>query len=320
MGPPDQARPPSGVNTKRSAWRLVGGVVGVVIIGLALWALRGEWHAARDALLALRPSWILMSVSAAVVLAAYLVLIWTWRECLRDSGAWMPFADATRIWFVSNLARYIPGALWQIGALALLARRHGTSASAATSAAAVLTVLNTLCGLALVLAFGADVASEVSVPWVGVVGAVLALAALRWAAPPLLRRLAASTRWTLRMPAVGTRMLAASLGGSAVAWMTYGVAFKILLGAAFPALEITWSAAITVYIASYLAGFLSLGPPAGLGVAEGAMVYLLIANGIADPGVAAAVAAVTRIWRTALEVVPGLVFLPRQASRGNRMP
>lgn len=308
------------MNGLRPAWRAAGWIAGIGIVGLALWALRGEWQAARDALLALRPNWGLMALSAAVVLAAYAVLIWTWRECLRDSAASIPFDEAARIWFVSNLARYIPGALWQIGALAVLARQYGTSASAATSAAVVLTVLNTLCGLVIVLALGAEVAADFTVPWLGVVAAVLALAAIRWAAPPLFRWLAANSRWNIRVPAVSGRMLAASIGGSALAWVTYGVAFKILLSAAFPAIEITWSAAIAVYVGSYLAGFLSLGPPAGLGVAEGAMVYLLVANGNADPGVAAAVAAVTRLWRTLLEILPGLVLLPGQASRGNRMP
>ena len=147
---------------------------------------------------------------------------------------------------------------------------------------------------------------------------VVVLAALRWGAPPLLRQLERSTRWTVRLPAVSARMLGASIGGSAVAWLAYGIAFKLLVDAAFPAIGIGWSAAIAIYTASYLAGFLSLGPPAGIGVAEGAMIYLLTTNGIADAGVAAALAAVTRIWRTVLEVLPGLALLVVLPSRGPR--
>lgn len=301
-------------------WRLLGWLAGVAVVALALWALRGEWQAARDALLGVRIDWPALGASALVVVAAYLVLVWTWRECLKDTGSAIPFRDAVRIWFVSNLARYVPGALWQMGALAVLAREQGTPASAATSAALVLTVLNTLAGLALVLALGAPVVAAAPVPWVGVIAAIASLALLRWAVPPLVRRLAASSRWNLRLPTVSARMVVSAVAGSALAWVAYGVAFKILLMAAFPSIEIGWTDAIVVYVAAYLAGFLSLGPPAGIGVAEGAMVYLLMLNGVAEPGVAAAVAAVTRLWRTVLEVAPGLLLLPAQVSRAKRMP
>lgn len=304
----------------RGAWQAAGWCAAIIIVGFALWMLRDDWHAAREALAGLRPDWPLVAAASAAVFGGYLALVWAWRECVRDGGASLTFGEAGRIWFVSNLARYIPGALWQVGALAVLARRQGTSASAATSAAVVLTAINTLCGLAIVLALGAQRVTGVSVPWGGVAAIIVALIGLRWGVPPVLRWLGSTTRWQLRVPAVSGRMLGASIGASAVAWVAYGVAFKLLVDAAFPSMAIGWSAAIAIYAASYLAGFLSLGPPAGIGVAEGAMIYLLTANGIADAGAAAALAAVTRVWRTALEVLPGLVLLVAQPSRGSRIP
>jgi hypothetical protein len=49
-------------------------------------------------------------------------------------------------------------------------------------------------------------------------------------------------------------------------------------------------------------------------------VYLLSAGGIASPAQAVVISVITRLWRTALEIAPGLVFLVVQRSRGSRIP
>ncbi len=303
---------------RRRTLVIAGWIAAAVVVAFAAWMIRGSWQEARSALLGIRPAWGSLALSGAIVVAAYALLVWTWRECVRDAGDSLGYGAAARIWFVSNLARYVPGALWQIGALAMLARQSGGSASAAASSAVVLTVINTLCGIAVVLVLGAGPATGLAVPWLLVAGSLLGLVALRWIAPPLMRRLAA---WkALQLPAVGSRMLAASIIGSTLAWILYGVGFHLLIRATFPDVGLGLVAAIALYATSYLAGFLAFAPPAGIGVSEGAMIYLLTANGIADPGVAAAIAAVTRLWRSVLEVAPGLVLLLVQPSRGSRTP
>lgn len=303
---------------RRRTLVIVGWVAALVVVGFTAWMLRGHWHAARSALLGVRPAWGPLLASGSVVLVAYAILVWTWRECVRDAGDTVRYGAAARIWFVSNLARYVPGALWQIGALAMMARQHGGSASAAASSAVVLTVINTLCGAAIALVLGAGKATGVDIPWLAIAASVLGLAALRWVAPPIMRRLAA---WrSFQVPAVGTRMLAASVVGSTLAWLLYGVGFYFLVHATFPDVGLGLVAAIAIYTTSYLAGFLAFAPPAGIGVSESAMIYLLSVNGIADPAVAAAIAAITRLWRSVLEVAPGLVLLLVQPSRGSRTP
>ncbi len=304
----------------RPAWRLAAFAVALVIVGFALWTMRGEWRAAMAIAGDLQPRWPRLIASGGIVLAAYGVLIWTWRECLRDAGESLPVGTATHIWFVSNLARYVPGALWQIGALAVLAKRAGATASGATSSAIALTIINTLCGGIIVVALGADLLRGWAFSLWQPVLAVVAIVLLRWAVPPIVARLQANRAERLALPALGGRMLAASIGGSAVAWVLYGLAFQQLVQSLLPALSIPVHTAVAIYAASYLAGFLSLGPPAGLGVADGALIALLTTTSIATVGEAAVIATVARVWRTALEVLPGLVLLARQSTRGNRIP
>lgn len=310
----------TGAAPRPRAARVLAWVGGAVVVGAALWTLRGQWRAAVEVAATVRPQWGPVLLASAIVLAAYGILIATWRTCVADAGAPLGLADSARIWFVSNLARYIPGALWQMGALAVLARQQGASASAATSAALVLTVVNTLCGLALALAFGGELSATPVVPWIPVALGVAGLAALRWLAPPAVRWLAARTGRDLQLPAMRLHTLVVAIAGSVASWIAYGIAFKYLVHGTVPEATLTLGAAVAVYTASYLAGFLSLGPPAGLGVADGAMVWLLTAGGVASPAQAVVISAITRLWRTALEIAPGLVLLGVQRSRGSRIP
>ena len=115
-------------------------------------------------------------------------------------------------------------------------------------------------------------------------------------------------------------MFLAAIVGSVLSWLAYGLAFKLFVAGIMPTVEMSVAAGIAIYAGSYLAGFLSLGPPAGIGVADGALVWLLSTGGIATPGEAFVISVLTRLWRTALEIAPGLVYLALQRSRGNRIP
>lgn len=304
----------------RRSGRVLAWAGGAVVVAAALWTLRGQWSAAVAVAGTVHPDWTPVVAASAIVLAAYGVLILTWRRTVTDAGAALSVGDSANIWFVSNLARYIPGALWQMGALAVLAKQRGASASAATSAAVVLTVVNTLCGLVIAIAFGGELSATPIVPWIPIALGVAGLAALRWLAPPIVARLAARTGIDLSLPRLSERALLIAIAGSVASWIAYGVAFDLIVAGTVPEVRLSVSAAIAIYCASYLAGFLSLGPPAGLGVADGAMVWLLTAGGIATPAQAVVITAITRLWRTALEIAPGLVALAVQRTRGSRMP
>ena len=62
---------------------------------------------------------------------SYVVLIETWRQIVLAWGGRSRWPAAARIWFISNLGRYIPGKVWQIGAMGVLAQDAGVSSVAA---------------------------------------------------------------------------------------------------------------------------------------------------------------------------------------------
>ena len=114
-------------------------------------ALVDQWIAFRSTPLVAHPRWGAIASSGAMVLAVYGLLVQTWRVLLAEAGESLPFIRAAGIWSISNLWRYVPGKLWQIGAMSGLARRENVSAAAAAGSALLSTLLNVATGLAIML-------------------------------------------------------------------------------------------------------------------------------------------------------------------------
>jgi hypothetical protein len=281
-------------------------------------AIQRQWTAIEAANLTVAPGWSWVILSATIVLATYLLLIGVWIFHLRDWGHRVAFLPAARMWFVSNLGRYIPGKIWGLGTLAVMAERRDIPAVAAIGSSILVMLIGIASGLTVILVTGAGVVDAVlreqgiTVPR-GAVPLTVAFA-IAWlaAAPIVLPGLAAVAGRLTRRPPVLPRLPAASVwtiaAASGLSWLLYGLAFQLfavgILGrnAGGPA------AYIAVYTASYLVGLLSL-IPGGLVVREAALVIGLLSLELATAPEAALLAVTSRIWITVLEILPGILFL-----------
>ncbi len=82
------------------------------------------------------PEPMLFTLSCALLFAGYVVSAAIWGRIVRDMGGpAIPTPRAVRIFMVANLGRYVPGKVWQIAGLAVLARREGVAPATATGAA-----------------------------------------------------------------------------------------------------------------------------------------------------------------------------------------
>lgn len=102
----------------------------VALIGSVFWWMLKpvfvQWDVARDRILA--TNWwhfALATVMFSVFLFAFRAI--TWRRILIGFGHRLPVASATRIWSMSELARYIPGVIWQVVGRVYLSRPYGVS-------------------------------------------------------------------------------------------------------------------------------------------------------------------------------------------------
>ena len=114
-------------------------------------------------------------------------------------------------------------------------------------------------------------------------------------------------------PAAGA--VAFGVVANLVAWVGYGVALWLLARGLLPGGGLGLVPAIAVFTASYLAGFLALIAPGGLGVREG--LFILMLQGPLGIGAATALALASRVLLTITEfgaAVPFLAF-PREKPR-----
>jgi hypothetical protein len=294
-------------------------VAGLAIIGFAGRSLWRNWGELRAHPLDWQPSpgWLLLS--ALLVWLMYALLIAAWRAML---GAWGQRLDpwsAARIWTVSSLGKYLPGKVWAVAGMAVMAQRAGVAPGAAMGSAVILQALAIGTGAAVAGLTGVGALRQAHP---GIVGALVALVAasaagialLFW--PPVVRPLLrvaapeAAAQGTPAGPAIAFGVLA-----NVTAWLGYGAAFWCLTRGLLPGTGLRLSQAVAVFTASYLAGFLALCAPGGLGVREG--VYILMLQGPLGPGPATALAFASRVLLTITEfgaAVPFLAF-PRGKPR-----
>ena len=302
----------------------------VALIGAAAWALRAQLPAIRQVLARTDLRWELVILAGLVVLSTYAMLIEGWRRVLLALGGSIGPADAARVWFVSNLARYIPGAFWQLGAMTELTRRRGVPVTVSTSSAVVITIVNLFTGLAVATAFAATTPSVLDGGRGRLIVALgaLALVAMPALAPRLVGVARRVTGRELAIPRVGMRAIIAAALSTTLAWLAYGVAFWIMTRAVLPGEWRDLPACIALYTLTYLVGLFNPAP-AGIGAVEGGMILLAPRLGVATSAEAAVLAVVIRVWRTVLEIAPGLIALALggsrlegddQPSRGSRIP
>lgn len=292
----------------RVAWRIAQVVLTAIVVALVVRKVVQEWGAVSAALEHAHPNWFALAASGAIVLATYAILIETWRVLLRGWQHDIPYLDAARIWTISNLGKYLPGKVWAITALVVMTRRYGVSAAEGAATSVLLTLINTIVGFVVAIVAGAALLQLP--PVLVVIVAVLAMVVL--ASPAALPRIGVVAGRvfgrTIVLRPLPHRVLLISALLTAVAWMMYGIAFRLfvlgVLGVAPGALRDY----VAVFAGSYLLGFVAIFSPAGVGVREGAMGFALQRAGFAL-GPAWLVVVGSRLWLTALEVIPPLLFL-----------
>jgi hypothetical protein len=219
-----------------------------------------------------------------------------------------------RIWFLTKLARYIPGTVWQFAGLAALAAGQGVSPLVATGAVLLqqVTLLATGAGVTLALmprlvrAWGAGL--PLGAAWALVAALVLLGALFVPVTGRVIRRIAGRvTGRDVPWPEPPPRALAVYVSALTLPWIAYGLAFwlfgRAVLGPDAPGLGL----AVGAYTASYVAGLIAVVAPGGIVVREAALVATLGPAVGADSALLLAVG--SRLWLVLLELLTALLVL-----------
>ncbi|WP_327585428.1 flippase-like domain-containing protein [Nonomuraea sp. NBC_00507] len=250
-------------------------------LGFGGWAVASQW----DAVIAgfARLSWAALAGSLAAVVVALLGAMLTWRTLLADLGSPLPLRPAAKVFFVGQLGKYIPGAVWPVLAQMEMGRDLGVPRSRSAAAFFLMMPIQLATGLLVTLGtLGWDRYGWLLllIPLLlvllepKVINALIAFG---------LRRL---KREPLERPLTRRGMLTA-LGWALAGWTAYGVHLYLIApqgGLLF---------AVGAFALSWCLGIMTFVIPAGAGVREVAMVAVMAPY--LDRGSAIAVALSSRI-------------------------
>jgi hypothetical protein len=285
---------------------LLGGVIYLARIARSYGPQLAHVHIAFD--------WGLLVLASLVWYASFIQLVESWTSSLTWWGWRLRWDDGLRVFFFSNLARYIPGGIWQFAGLAALAVEAG--GSAVTASAAVLLLQVVLLATGFVMTLG--VAPNALGPWAAALGATsravlalvasIALIAVAPRAFPFVRRqLERVLKRSVPLPIPPAWPFALYVARTALAWIGYGISFwlfsRALLGPNVPDVWFSSSA----YVASYLAGMIAVFAPGGIVVREAALVIAFRSS--LGPERALVLALASRLWLIALEVIGAIILL-----------
>jgi len=271
-----------------------------------------NWQALARVRVSITWEWLLLG--SMVWLASFSALVRLWAASLAWWGQRLTVLPALRIFFLTNLARYIPGTIWQFTGLAAMALAHRVSPLAAAGGVLVqqIVLLTTGVVLSLVLAPGllGPLAASLSPAAVLTMaaGAIALLMVLFPIALPRLQRLA--ERWFQRgfvLPTPPAGSFARYILGSILSWVGYGVAFWLFARAILAGQAPNILVAGTAFVASYVAGIIAVFAPAGLVVREAALVAAL--GGWIGTERALILAVAARLWLVSLEILGALVCI-----------
>ena len=240
-----------------------------------------------------------------VTIISLFIPVFAWKYLLGTLGSDLKISKAMRIWFISNLGRYIPGKVWQISGLIVLSNKEGISKKVSSVSVIYSQIVANLIGLSLgIFLFVKD--EERITHILMFIGVLIALAILPFA----INRLAIRVLSILKKPketfevTYGKFIIYVFM--QLVNWIVMGAAFVLFINI-FTELSISQHpVALFILPISWTLGLLAIFAPGGIGVREGIMtVYLSM---FISPGLAAVIPWIYRIWLTIFELLLAGIF------------
>jgi len=278
---------------EKPAVRLIGRLFALallVLLALRLWQL---WRREPVDFGAVDPGVFAAAVVASVAAVSSYGLVWIFL--LRQLGTQAPLSWMT-LFFKSQLAKYLPGSVWQYAGRVALAHSRGVPAQrAVVSVAAEIGYSALAAAAAASLILGSIAAAGV---FVGL--ALLLPLGIRLVRPASVSE---GDRLDRRSVSAALRAAPAAVGLYLVVWGLYGLAFWTTGRALFAIPVSDLPQYIGVFALAWLAGLVAFFAPGGIGVREAVIAALLAGRlGQAD---AIVLAATSRIILSAVDLVAG---------------
>lgn len=296
--------------------RVIGYLITLLILFFLARTLYSSWSQVVESGFQFNFNAPLLIVSLVLLVVGRGFAVEAWRRILIALGDYISFTVAMRVWFISNLARYIPGNVWQVAAMVSMVEEKGVSKTNALISQIIYTAIALavagLMGLGFIFVRADIVNGIVDVarvpyvqyaPWLGGAAFIALIGIL--SAPHSYRFIVSiAARITHRELIAPDHSFARGLVPplfSIAMWLTNGIAFYIFAASIVPVPLSRLAAFIAMNAAAYWIGYVSFITPSGLGFREAALA-LMLAVFFPTP-VAIALSLVTRLWSTVGELL-----------------
>ena len=308
--------------------RITGLAITAAIFWWMLKPVAKNWEDVRDRVMAV--SWGKFAL-AAVMFALFLFTFraTTWRWILLGLGERLPVGAAARIWSISELARYLPGAIWQVLGRIYLVKPYGVSGTVTSASQlielSVFLLANVLLALGCLVWYGIKSFEGPAERWL--YGAMVLVPVLLFLLHPrVLYALLDRLMRVLRKPPVPRRLGFPELSGlllwSFIGLLWQSLAIWLLVEEPLNLKLAKWWVVAGAYSLAWCAGFLAVWAPGGIGVRE--LVFMAAMNVALPPavrerfrddpaaltGFLAFLSVLLRLWATSGEVLlTGVTYL-----------
>ncbi len=250
----------------------------VILIALAAFLtvkLRKDWNTLKNYEWNVQIQFLIISFFSLIVV--YLCIIKIWHLILMRLDVQLSYKKAVMIWFRTSIMKYLPGRIWNILGMILIAEREGISKTKVLLSGFVNQIFSLVSATAfsiLYLHFSSE-DYAISLKYLFYLLPALTI----FCFPPILKKLIVIftkkkgiSNNSISINGYSSLVLYFSYVG---VWILYGIAF-LFFTLSFVKFPVGKSYVIvSVFILSHILGFLSMITPGGIGVREGILTYLL---------------------------------------------
>ena len=258
----------------------------------------------------------LLIISFVLQMMALFWLVKIWQRMLRHTGSSVSYLKLFKVWFFTNLGKYLPGKVWQFLGMIYMLEKEGVPRQNSFSTGVLAQAFSVISGLFIsVLFLGADLYARFfsQKPGLMLAGVVLCIAILVVLCYP--KTLEKIVNWGLRILKKEKISLDISIKdviiyilSYSLSWLLFGLAFLIFVKAMTKADFNMYFTLTGAFAFSLNIGFLALFTPGGIGVREGILVFLL--SSLFPLPVSTLISLLSRLWITVGELLCFLMAVP----------